>query len=72
MNMHPFGWVFLIGATTVSFFVLSILALSGQGLPATAILAFAAPCFFCIAAWAAFTVEANTARAALRRLWSMR
>jgi hypothetical protein len=72
MNMHPLGWVFLIGSTTVSFFVLSTVALSGQGLPATAILAFAAPCFFCLVSWAAFTAEANTARAALSRPWPIR
>lgn len=69
MTMHPFGYIFLIGGTALSFTVLSTLALGGQGLPATAILAFAGPLFIALICWVAFTAEANAARAALSRLW---
>lgn len=69
MSMHPLGWVLLVGFATVSFFVLSILAVSGQGLPATAILAFAGPTLIALVCWVAFIAEANAARAALSRLW---
>jgi hypothetical protein len=69
MTMHPLGYVFLIGGTALSFTVLSTLASGGQGLPATALFAFAAPCFIILICWIAFTAEANTARAALSQIW---
>jgi len=69
MSMHPLGYIFLIGGAGLSFFGLSILALNSQGLPATAIAPFAAPCFICLVCWVAFIAEANTARAALSQLW---
>ena len=69
MKMHPLGYVFLVGGTTIPFVVLSILAGDGQGVPVTAIAAFAAPCFLFTVCWVAFAGEAGTARAALSRLW---
>ena len=69
MKMHPLGWVLLVGFSTVSFFALSILALNYQGLPVTAMLAFGGPIFIALVCWAAFTAEANTARAVLSRFW---
>jgi hypothetical protein len=69
MKMHPLGYVFLVGGTTISFVVLSILAVNGQGVPVTAVAAFAAPCFIFTVCWVAFAVEAGTARAALSRFW---
>src|SRR5579863_100017 len=69
MKMHPLGYVFLVGSATLSFSVLSMLAGSGQGLPVTGIVAFAAPCFFFAVSWVAFASEAGTARAALNRFW---
>jgi len=68
MKMHALGWVLLVGFGTVSFFALSILALNSQR-PATTMLAFAGPIFIALVCWAAFTAEANTARAVLSRLW---
>lgn len=67
MKMHPLGYVFLVGRITISFVVLSILAVNGQGFPVTAVAAFAAPCFIFTVCWVAFALEASTARAALRR-----
>lgn len=69
MKMNPVGYIFLAGATTIPFLVLSVLALGSQGLPATAIVAFLAPCFFFAVCWIAFAAEASTARTALSRLW---
>jgi hypothetical protein len=69
MKMNPLGYVFLVGGTTISFIVLSILAVNGQGVPVTAVAAFTAPCFIFTVCWVAFAVEAGTARAALSRFW---
>jgi hypothetical protein len=67
MNMHPLGYVFLVGGAGISFFVLSVVSVDGN--PAAAIGALAAPCFIALVCWVAFTTEANTARAALSQLW---
>jgi hypothetical protein len=69
MTMHPLGYVLLVGGAGMSFTVLSMLAGSGQGLPVTAILAFAGPCVFFAVCWLAFAGEASTARGALSRVW---
>jgi hypothetical protein len=69
MKMNSLGYVFLVGGITISFVVLSILAVNGQGLPVTGIAAFAAPCFIFLVCWIAFAAEAGTARAALSRFW---
>jgi hypothetical protein len=72
IKMNILGYLFLFGAGTVSFLVLSVLAANGQGLPATAILAFAAPCFFFAVCWVAFAVGASMARGTLSQVWPSR
>jgi hypothetical protein len=69
MKMHPLGYVFLVGFTGISFVVLSLLAANGQGVPVTTLAAFAGPFFVFTICWAAFSFEANIARASLSRLW---
>jgi len=69
MKMHPLGYVFMVGGIAVSFVVLSILAVNGEGVPVTGIAAFAAPCFIFVICWIAFAAEAGAARAALSRYW---
>lgn len=69
MKMHPLGYVFMVGGTTISFVVLSILAVNSPGTPVTGIGALAAPCFIFAVCWVAFAAEASTARAALSRRW---
>jgi hypothetical protein len=72
MKMHPMGYLFLVGGMTIPFVALSLIAVSGQGLPMTAVAAFAAPCFIFTLCWVAFAAEASIARAALSRFWAIR
>jgi hypothetical protein len=72
MKMHPMGYLFLVGGMTIPFVALSLIAVSGQGLPMTAVAAFAAPCFIFTVCWVAFAAEASIARAALSRFWAIR
>jgi hypothetical protein len=68
MNMHPLGYVFLVGGAMISFVVVSVLA-SDQGSPLAAAAAFGVPCLIFTVCWIAFAAEARTAWAALSRLW---
>jgi hypothetical protein len=66
MNMHPLGYVFLVGGAAISFVVLSVVS---QGSPVAALAAFAAPCVIFAVCWIAFAAEASKARVALNRFW---
>ena len=68
MNMHPLGYVFLVGGAMISFVVTSVLA-SDQVSPLAPAAAFGIPCLIFTVCWIVFAAEARAAGAALRRLW---
>ncbi len=71
MNMHPLGWVFLVGGMGLSFTIPTAILSANQSSSSSvlAIVAFAAPCFIFMVCWLAFGAEASIARAAMRRIW---
>jgi hypothetical protein len=68
MNMHPLGYVFLVGGAMISFVVISVLA-SDQVSPLSAAAAIGIPCLIFMVCWIAFAAEARIASVALRGLW---
>jgi hypothetical protein len=72
MNMHPLGYIFLIGGMGLSFGIPSIAFIGrdqGRVSALLAIVPIAAPCFIFLVSWVAFTWEANVARTMLIRIW---